>query len=181
MGEYILFVSGGRPEKNLGRALLAFRDFCGEVTTGCKLCITGIDRGQLYYIARRLGLTAEFMDRRVRFYDYVETGELAYLYRNCRYVLFLSKSEGFGLPVLEAVQSGKTVLCSRQSAIPEVCGSILRYVDAYSVPSIRDGMIYLGDDDNLSYREGLVEKKKRIIDEQIELDKRILADEIVGE
>ena len=29
-GKYILFVSGGRPEKNLGRALLAFRDFCKE-------------------------------------------------------------------------------------------------------------------------------------------------------
>ena len=111
----------------------------------------------------------------------MDRGELSCLYRNCRYLLFLSKGEGFGLPVLEALQSGKTVLCSRQSAMPEVCGSILYYVDAYSVASIREGMIYLNDDKNLLYREKLSEKKKKIIDAQIELDKRILVDEVTGE
>ena len=42
-------------------------------------------------------------------------------------------------------------------------------------------MIYLNDDKNLLYREKLAEKKKKIIDAQIELDKRILADEVTGE
>ena len=32
--------------------------------------------------------------------------------------------------MLEAIQSGRTALCSRQSAIPEVAGSILYYEDA---------------------------------------------------
>ena len=64
--------------------------------------------------------------------------------------------------------------------MPEVCGSILYYVDAYSVASIRDGMIYLNDDKNLLYREKLAEKKKKIIDAQIALDKRILVDEVMG-
>ena len=181
LGKYILFVSGGRPEKNLGRALLAFRDFCKEKDTDLKFCITGIDRKKLDIIAKRLKLPRGFIKKRVRAYDYVDRGELSCLYRNCRYLLFLSKGEGFGLPVLEALQSGKTVLCSRQSAMPEVCGSILYYVDAYSVASIREGMIYLNDDKNLLYREKLSEKKKKIIDAQIELDKRILADEVTGE
>ena len=109
----------------------------------------------------------------------MSTDELAYLYKNCRYLLFVSKGEGFGLPVLEAIQFGKTVLCSRQSAIPEVAGSILYYVDAFNVSSIKEGMIYLNDDKNLIYREKLVEKKKKIIDEQIELDKHVLVGEIV--
>ena len=179
IGEYILFVSGGRPEKNLGRALIAFRDFCKEADTKCKLCITGIDREKLHYLADRLKLSHEFTDEHIKSYDYVSTDELAYLYKNCRYLLFVSKGEGFGLPVLEAIQFGKTVLCSRQSAIPEVAGSILYYVDAFNVSSIKEGMIYLNDDKNLIYREKLVEKKKKIIDEQIELDKHVLVGEIV--
>jgi len=179
--EFILFVSGGRPEKNLGRALLAFRDFCKSTKTKCRLCVTGIERKRLYYIADRLGLSGEFTDERVRSFDYVEREELAYLYRNCRYLLFVSKGEGFGLPVLEAVESGKTVLCSWQSAMPEVCGSILYYVDAFNVSSIRDGMVYLNDDENLAGRERLVEKKKRIIAEQTELDREVLVKEMIGE
>ena len=104
-----------------------------------------------------------------------------YYPRFCRYLLFLSKGEGFGLPVLEAIQSGKTVLCSRQSAIPEVAGSILYYVDAFSTASILEGMLYLADDKNLAYRQELVEKKRKIINEQIGLDRQVLIREIVGE
>lgn len=180
-GEYILLVSGGRPEKNLGRALLAFRDFCKEADTDSKLCITGIDRKKLIHIAGRLKLTRKFMEDHVLSYGYVEREELAYLYRNCRYVIFVSKGEGFGLPVLEAIQFGKTVLCSRQSSMPEVCGSILYYVDAFNVASIREGMLYLNDDRNLSYREKLAEKKKKIMDEQMKLDQQVLMEEIAGE
>ncbi len=180
MGDYILFVSGGRAEKNLGRGLLAFREFCEKEEGGVKLCISGIEREQLCRIAQRLKLGTEFVDQHVRSYGYVDSCELAYLYRNCRYLLFLSKAEGYGLPVLEAVLSGKTVLCSRLSAVPEVAGSILCYVDALNTASIRDGMLYLADDENLRYREELAEKKSRIIREQIELDKQILADEIRG-
>lgn len=181
MGDYILFVSGGRPEKNLGRGLIAFRELCSRIDTGSRLCITGIDREKLYLIAGRLKIPKEFVDGRVLSYDYVDTGMLSYMYNNCRYLLFLSKGEGFGLPVLEAIQSGRTVLCSRQSAIPEVAGSILYYVDAFSTASILEGMLYLADDKNLAYRQELVEKKRKIIKEQIGLDRQVLIREIVGE
>ena len=179
--DYILFVSGGRPEKNLGRALLAYSGFYRQTHTDCKLYITGIDSNKLYYLAGRLKLSHSFIETCVRTFDYVSTEELAGLYRSCRYLLFVSKGEGFGLPVLEAIQSGKTVLCSWQSSIPEVAGSILYYVNAYSVDSIREGLLYLNDDRNLQYREKLVEQKKKIIDEQIELDKTVLVCEITGQ
>ncbi len=180
-GEYILFVSGGRREKNLTRALLAFRDFYERTHTDCKLCITGIDRDRLYYIAGRLKLSRAFIDSCIKYYDYVETEELAYLYRNCRYLLYVSKGEGFGLPVLEAIRYGKTALCSWQTSVPEVAGSIMYYVNAYDTASILKGMLYLYDDGNLRYREELVEKKKKIIKEQIELDKYVLVNEILEE
>lgn len=179
-GEYILFVSGERPEKNLARALLAYNEFYKISDSKCKLYITGIGKEKLYYIAKRLKLSHTFLDECVRSFDYVDSKELAYLYKNCRYLLFVSKGEGFGLPVLEAMQFGKTVLCSWQSSIPEVAGSIMYYVNAYDVDSILKGMLYLNDDKNLRYREELVAKKRKIIDEQIELDKYVLVNEITG-
>lgn len=178
--EYILFVSGERPEKNLVRALLAYEAFCKDTDTDCSLCITGIEESKLRRIAARLSLSRDFLDAHIRAYGYVDTGELAYLYQNCRYLLFVSKGEGFGLPVLEALLCGRTVLCSRQSSIPEVAGSILYYVDAFSVNSIKNGMLYLNDDKNLLYRQKLAEKKKTIIEQQIELDKCVLMNEITG-
>ena len=181
MGDYILFVSGGRPEKNLGRALLAFRDLCRKTKTGSRLCITGIDREKLYRIAAHLKISRSFIDERVISYDYVDMKELGRLYKNCRYLLFVSKGEGFGLPVLEALQFEKTVLCSRQSAVPEVAGSIFYYVDAFNLSSIRDGMLYLNEEKNLRYREGLAAKKKKIANLQAELDRQVLADEICEE
>lgn len=181
MGDYILFVSGGRPEKNLGRALLAFRDLCRRAETGSRLCITGIDREKLYRIAAHLKISRSFTDERVISYDYVDMEELGRLYKNCRYLLFVSKGEGFGLPALEALQFEKTVLCSRQSAIPEVAGSAFYYVDAFNVTSIRDGMLYLNEEKNLRYREGLAVKKKKIANLQAELDRQVLADEICEE
>lgn len=43
-----------------------------------------------------------------------------WLYRNCDAFLFPSKFEGFGLPIIEAMQFGKPVFSSNLSSLPEV-------------------------------------------------------------
>lgn len=53
----------------------------------------------------------------------VSDGELKYLYKNAFAFLFPSLTEGFGLPVLEAMVSGCPVIASTGGAIPEVCGT----------------------------------------------------------
>ncbi|MBI4250508.1 glycosyltransferase family 4 protein [Candidatus Uhrbacteria bacterium] len=45
-------------------------------------------------------------------------------------MLFLSKYEGFGLPVIEAQSCGILVVCSRAGALPEVAGDAALYCDA---------------------------------------------------
>ncbi|MDE7377756.1 MAG: glycosyltransferase family 4 protein [Paraprevotella sp.] len=52
----------------------------------------------------------------------VSVEEKVYLYRHCAAFLFPSLLEGFGLPVLEAMQFGKPVFASSCSSLPEVCG-----------------------------------------------------------
>jgi len=51
------------------------------------------------------------------------------LYRNARLFVFPSLYEGFGLPVLEALQCGCPVLLSNNSSLPEVGGNAAFYFD----------------------------------------------------
>lgn len=47
--------------------------------------------------------------------------EKVWLYRNCQAFLFPSQGEGFGLPVIEAMQFGKAVFASNYTCLPEIC------------------------------------------------------------
>jgi glycosyltransferase involved in cell wall biosynthesis len=50
----------------------------------------------------------------------VSDGERQWLYENCDAFLFPSLAEGFGFPVLEAMQCGKPVFLSRSTSLPEI-------------------------------------------------------------
>jgi glycosyltransferase involved in cell wall biosynthesis len=58
----------------------------------------------------------------VRFTGRVTDQELRGLYENASVFLFPSRTEGFGLPPLEAMQCGCPVVSARAGAMPEVCG-----------------------------------------------------------
>ena len=59
----------------------------------------------------------------------VSEEEKAMLYRNCESFLFPSQSEGFGLPVIEAMHFGKPTFLSRLTALPETGGDAAYYFD----------------------------------------------------
>ena len=64
----------------------------------------------------------------------------------------MSLYEGFGIPVLEAMQSGTPVLTSSVSSMPEVGGDAARYVDPSDSESIRGGLAELMSDAELRSR-----------------------------
>ena len=53
---------------------------------------------------------------------YVDDEDLSALYSGAEVFLFPSLYEGFGMPVLEAMQCGLPVICSNCTSIPEVIG-----------------------------------------------------------
>jgi glycosyltransferase involved in cell wall biosynthesis len=55
--------------------------------------------------------------------------ELVWLYRRAVSLVFPSKYEGFGLPLLEAMMLGCPVICSAVASLPEVGGDAVRYAD----------------------------------------------------
>jgi glycosyltransferase involved in cell wall biosynthesis len=55
--------------------------------------------------------------------------ELAWLYRNARALVFPSRYEGFGIPVLEAQSLGCPVVTSNAASLPEVAGDGALFFD----------------------------------------------------
>ena len=61
----------------------------------------------------------------------VSDGDRQWLYENCKAFLFPSLTEGFGFPVLEAMQCGKPVFMSRCTSLPEIGGDLGFYWESY--------------------------------------------------
>jgi glycosyltransferase involved in cell wall biosynthesis len=85
----------------------------------------------------RLSLPA----RRVRLLGFVEAQELAALYASCSAFLFLSLYEGFGIPILDAMQCGAPVVCSTRTSCPEVAGDAALLVDPENPGEVADAAI----------------------------------------
>jgi glycosyltransferase involved in cell wall biosynthesis len=74
----------------------------------------------------------------------VSDGDRQWLYENCEAFFFPSLSEGFGLPVLEAMHAGRPVFVGRNTSLAEVAGDLGFYLDSYAgdalVAAYRAGM-----------------------------------------
>lgn len=92
----------------------------------------------LVFAGRRGGLTGDLMrqldasdnlDGHVILRPNATDAEMAALYRGCRFTLFPSLYEGWGLPVAESLAFGRPCLASSESSLPEVGGDLVRYFD----------------------------------------------------
>jgi glycosyltransferase involved in cell wall biosynthesis len=63
----------------------------------------------------------------LRHAGFVRDDELAALYQRATALVFPSRYEGFGLPVLEAMTVGGAVICANASTMPEVGGDAVLY------------------------------------------------------
>lgn len=71
---------------------------------------------------------------------FIPTEDLVILYNLATVFAMPSFYEGFGLPVLEAMQSGCPVVTSNRGSIAEVCGDAAVYVDPQDINSIANGL-----------------------------------------
>ncbi len=74
-------------------------------------------------------ITRMGLDKRIHFLGYLPEEQLTSVWQGCSFLIFPSLYEGFGIPVLEAMQFGKPVLCSNVTSLPEVAGDTALYFD----------------------------------------------------
>lgn len=137
--DFLLYAPGGfDPRKNLNRLLEAYALLPADIRNEYHLVIasklpTGYREGLLWK-AGTLGIDKS----ELVLTDYVSDADLADLYRGCRAYIFPSLSEGFGLPVLEAMSCGAVVIASNTSSIPEAHGLPEALFDPYQSTDIKD-------------------------------------------
>ncbi|NVN45139.1 glycosyltransferase family 4 protein [Asaia siamensis] len=141
--EYFLFFGSLEPKKNIGRIIEAFL----AAGSDRKLVIVGAmawkSEKELRYLDRGIS-----MGKIIKF-DYLPEHTLFALIRHARGLLFPSLSEGFGLPVLEAMLCGTPTLISNEGSLPEIGGAAALTAEAYNVESIAEGIRRLDRDDAL--------------------------------
>jgi hypothetical protein len=71
------------------------------------------------------------MKKYIHLAENVSDEELVWLYENCRFTIYPSLYEGWGLPVAESLARGKVVLCSNSSSVPEAGGQLAEYFSPY--------------------------------------------------
>ncbi len=65
----------------------------------------------------------------------VTNDELEWLYRHCRFSLYPSLYEGWGLPVAECLARGKYCISSDAASLPEIAGDLIDYHDPLDLPA----------------------------------------------
>ncbi len=152
---YFLFFGAIEPKKNLGRLLEAYlglRSATPLVIVGARAWQSEAELRLLPSGEAETNTYRPGSGTRIVRLDYLPRPLLLRLIRSARAVLFPSLYEGFGLPVLEAMQLGTPVLTSRTSALPEVAGDAAVFVDPYDVASIAAGLRVLDEDAALRAR-----------------------------
>jgi glycosyltransferase involved in cell wall biosynthesis len=147
------------PHKNHETIFRALQILKHESGLAPNVIFTGSSQGHrstLDKLAQDLGVSEQ-----LRFLGFVSPAELQAIFRAATAMLFPSKFEGFGLPILEAFHARLPVLCSNATTLPEVA---------------RDGALYFNPDspmelsalmktilETLDVRQDLIERGARVL------------------
>ena len=144
---FVLSVAQKKPYKNLEVLIRALPDLPADT----KLVMAGAPDAEheqtLWALAEQLGVRD-----RVRIPDWLPAEDVEALYAAAACVALPSFTEGFGLPVIEAMQRGAPVACSDRSALAEVAGDAALLFDPYDQSSVSAALASLIGDDALRQR-----------------------------
>jgi glycosyltransferase involved in cell wall biosynthesis len=139
---YLLFVGNIKPNKNLGLLLRAFASIQHRVPF--RLVLAGRIKGLGTADSAVLQQAASLGDR-ARFTGEIDDATLQSLYAGAAALVLPSLYEGFGLPLLEAMQLGCPVLASSAASLPEVGGDAALYFDPHSVSDLAACLLQVSD------------------------------------
>jgi len=122
--KYFYTITGESPSKNFHFVLQSYSKLI-PLMPEYKLVVSGIKNWAKYYnLIKKLGLK-----NKIIFTDFVSEEEKFSLMKNAKAFLFLSKEEGFGRPIIEALSVYCPVIVSDIEIFHEVGGDVVYYVD----------------------------------------------------
>jgi glycosyltransferase involved in cell wall biosynthesis len=156
---YFLFIGTLEPRKNLVRLITAFNQFLQKTDNkNFKLVLAG-KKGWKYEDIFKTIKNLNLEDK-VIYIGYVSLAEKVYLLKKAYCFVFPSLYEGFGLPILEAMNLGLPIITSNVASIPELVIDNALLIEPRDINSIKKALLKIANDNRL--RVDLIEKGKGI-------------------
>ncbi|MES2514011.1 MAG: glycosyltransferase family 1 protein [Bacteroidota bacterium] len=136
---YFLFVGSQSPRKNLNRLIAAFDLFKTQTQSEYKLVLVGA-------VYSNEGDVKRVIDKSTYKNDIIFTGrqpqeELERIMASAFALAFVPYFEGFGIPIVEAMQCETPLICSNTTSMPEILGDAGILVNPFEVNDIARGLI----------------------------------------
>ncbi|NSW44934.1 MAG: glycosyltransferase family 4 protein [Bacteroidales bacterium] len=151
---YFFYLGSLHKRKNIGRMLLAFDAFLTEQKSDYYLVIGG--RAMFSDKEMEKDYQKVVHKERIVFTGRLNDEEASKLMGGATALLFVSLFEGFGVPIVEAMQCGVPVITSNLTSMPEIADDAAVLVNPLSVQEIAQAMTQLVNDE--PYRKRLIEK-----------------------
>lgn len=145
---YFLYVGAVHPRKNVHRLIAAFDLFKKQTGSPLQLLITGRfawKAGEVLDAWR-----SAYHQSEIHFLGYVDDENLAKLTGAAYACTYVSLFEGFGVPVLEAMNCDVPIITSNVTSLPEVAGEAGLLVNPESVEEIAEAMRQIWEDEHLN-------------------------------
>jgi len=145
--DFILFLGNASSRKNPGRVLESYARYVAQAEKPLRMVTPGLSR---HFIDEKLAVAKINLPSELFITPgYIDDEDLSVLYSLATMFLFPSLSEGFGMPIVEAMASGAPVITSAVSAMPEIAGDAALLVDPLDSQEMADAMLQLTRDASL--------------------------------
>lgn len=156
--EYFVFAGALHPRKNIVNLLKAFIKFKKKQRSNMKLVIVG-RLAWKYDEVLEMRAEMPFKDD-VKWVGYMGIEDLSKIVAASYAMVYASLFEGFGIPILEALQCDVPVIASNTSSMPEVTGDAGLLVDPTNPDDIAAKMELMYKDENLRNKFKLAAKEQ---------------------
>lgn len=151
--DYFLYVSALHPRKNVKRLLEAFDKMKEVANSPIKLLLVGP------HYFKNSDMEKVYRDMKFK-NDVIFTGrlnveELSKVMGAAFALVYVSYFEGFGIPLVEAMQCDIPIIASNATSIPEITKDAALIINPFSIESISSGMLELLKNEPL--RKNLIE------------------------
>jgi glycosyltransferase involved in cell wall biosynthesis len=158
---YFFYVGAVHPRKNVHRLIAAFDIFKAKTNTEHQLLIAGRFAWQTGEVKSAYEQATYKND--IVFLNYIDNDSLAQLMASAFALTYISLFEGFGVPLIEAMNCDVPVITANVSSMPEVAGDAGLCVSPTDTSAIADAMISLYENPDLRQQlilKGRVQREK---------------------
>lgn len=141
--KFFFYIGNAYPHKNLQMLVDAFKDVLKENPS---VSLVFVGKEDYFYIQLKEYIHKNGLDNSVLLYGYASDEELSQLYKKALALVYPSKMEGFGLPLLEAMHNKCLVLASDIPVFREIGSDAIVYFDQNNIEDMKNAMISVIED-----------------------------------